>query len=484
MVGVALPLRKTLIAAVASLLTATAPAYAADATSAGPGKTANPTDVARERGELFLKFKSALESNDLVGARMLAEQLVASTEAAFGKDSRELVAPLTNLGTVAFRRGEYPLAQTHYAHAVKLIDGQQAGADRELIRPLTGLGETFLVTNRPAEAAMAFKRALDLSRNLDGLFNAAQIDIIDPLLECYAALGKTQEAEKEHQYAFRVAESAYGKNDLRMLDALDRFALWHESNGRYTTARGLHARALQIVEQYATRQPLLGITALRGLARTYLNEVLVGPENSERPADMTPRDPFGFMSAEANRLNPDGERSLKYALEVLTNGQPVDHRARADVLLQLGDWYLVGGSLSRAAAEYKRAWLEVAPLGEEALAPLRKPRLLAYKPPSISMKRSTPNEVDDEHEIFDVTLALKVGRDGKVLAATPTVATQPESATRPVMMAAKRARFAPALTNGEPVDADGVPFDDRVMVKSKAKPNDAAKDGSAPPRST
>jgi tetratricopeptide (TPR) repeat protein len=187
----------------------------------------------------------------------------------------------------------------------------------------------LLATHRPAEAAAAFKRALDLSRNIDGLFNAAQIDIIHPLLECYVALGRTQDADKEFQYGFRVAETAHGKNDLayargaRSLCALARVQQSICDRARPTRA------ALQIVEQYATRQPLLGVTALRGLARTYLMEALMGTETEAKPEPMI-RDPFGMFGSEQNRLNPEGERALKYALELLGNGQPIDHRTRAE----------------------------------------------------------------------------------------------------------------------------------------------------------
>ncbi|MFZ9305217.1 MAG: hypothetical protein ACO266_08245, partial [Steroidobacteraceae bacterium] len=53
--------------------------------------------------QIFARFKSALEANDLATAGQRAEELVAITEAQRGKDSRELVNPLTNLGTVQFR---------------------------------------------------------------------------------------------------------------------------------------------------------------------------------------------------------------------------------------------------------------------------------------------------------------------------------------------------------------------------------------------
>ncbi|MFZ9652866.1 MAG: hypothetical protein ACO3A8_05905 [Steroidobacteraceae bacterium] len=480
MAGFTLSFRKALIATTTLL-------WAGVANAQTPAGAPAADAAVRERGESFLKFKAALDANDLVGARLSGEELVASTERQFGQDARELVAPLTNLGTVAYRRGDYALAEKHYLRAIRIVDGREAGADRVLLRPLTGLGETYLAERKFFEGAAALKRALDLSRNLDGLFNPEQLDILDPLLECYVALGQKADADKEHQYGFRVAEAAFGKNDLRMIEALDRLAAWHEANDRYATARGLHARALQIVEQYATARPVLGVPALRGLARTYLFEVIVGPEGGDEAAEIKPRDPFGMPAVEQGRLNPDGERALKYALEVLGNGQPLDRRTRADTFVQLGNWYLIGGSLSRAAAEYKRAWTEVAPLGEAALASLRKPRLLAYKPPSISAKRSGATD-DDAHEIVDVRLALKVGRDGKVIAVKTADDSIAEAASRPVMTAARRARFSPAIADGEPIEVDGVPFEDRVIVKSKAKPaatpaTDDATAGSAPPRS-
>ena len=63
------------------------------------------------------------------------------------------------------------------------------------------------------------------------------------------------DAEKENQYAFRVAESAFGRNDLRMLEPLDRLARWNEFVGRYTTARGLHARASAKFVTFVSRLP-------------------------------------------------------------------------------------------------------------------------------------------------------------------------------------------------------------------------------------
>ena len=123
------------------------------------------------RTAAFISLRQALDRDDLDAAARHATELVALTEASVGATSRELVNPLTNLGTVALRRGDWTTAQVHYQRAIALVEGQQAGADPLLVRPLHGLGETLLAAGRANEAVVPLKRAVDLSRNLDGLYN-------------------------------------------------------------------------------------------------------------------------------------------------------------------------------------------------------------------------------------------------------------------------------------------------------------------------
>ena len=127
---------------------------------------------------------------------------------------------------MAYRRGDFVAAEIAYQRAVRLIDGQLSGADRRLIRPLQGLGETWLAAGKPNEATIALKRAVDLSRNLDGLYNIEQLDLVDALIEALEGADRLSEAEREHQNAFRVVETAYGKKDLRLIEPLDRYARW------------------------------------------------------------------------------------------------------------------------------------------------------------------------------------------------------------------------------------------------------------------
>ncbi len=451
-----------LLAAPAAEATA---AMGQDAQATSPPIAASaPPPSADERASAHARLRAALAEDRLEAAAIEAAAVVALTEARFGKDARELVNPLTNAGTVALRRGDLAAAEADYQRAVALIDGQSGGADRDLIRPLTGLGETWLAAGRHAEAAVVFKRAVDLSRNLDGLYNLAQLDIVDPLIESYVVLGLREEAEREHLFSFRVAETAYGRNDPRLLDPLDRLARWYESIGRYSTARGLHARALQIAEQGASTPPL-GVPALRGLSRTWLDEALFGPEVQPNTAPDTTNgfDPFPTVSG-GGRLNPEGERMLRAAVGVLRNHPPVDHQQLGETLAQLGDWYLLTGVPARASAAYAEAWKSLTLAGPSARQPYESPRMAVYRPPPASAARLAPSDPEGFVERI-VELRLKVAADGKVTEAALADGSEPDAVARSVMFAARKARYAPRLEAGVPTETDGVILRERMLIK-------------------
>ena len=442
--------------------------------------------AASEPLQIFARFKSALEANDLATAGQRAEELVAITEAQRGKDSRELVNPLTNLGTVQFRRGNFAAAEANYQRAIALIEGQVSGADRLLIRPLQGLGETWLASNRPADAATALKRAVDLSRNLDGLYNADQLDAVDALIEAYEKMGAKAEAEREHQYAFRIAETNFGKRDLRLVEPLDRHARFFESVGRYATARGLHARALQLAEELSAEKPVVGVPALRGLARTWLLEAIYGPEVEAQPAfELNDGgDPF-VNNANQARLNSEGLRALSFALDVVNRSKPVDLRQLGELHAQIGDWYLISGNLGRAYASYGDSWkalsnAAVATGTPQLRALLESPRVLVYRAPSASASRMRVQNSDD-YAVKDVEMRLKVGKDGKVLDVVVANTAAPENSTKAAMLAARKTRFAPRIVDGEPAETEGVVLREQLMVRIQRSPQASSSD---PPAAT
>jgi tetratricopeptide (TPR) repeat protein len=416
-----------------------------------------------DRSQVYQSFRTQFDARHYQEALPIAERLVSLTEEQYGADNRALVNPLTNLGTTQYRLHDYPAAEKSYLRGVEILEATAGNADRQLLRPLHGLGATYLAAGQYQDGSIALKRAIDLSRNLDGLFNVEQLEILEPLIACYVALEATAEAEKEHQYALRVAENAFGRTDGRMLGPLDRYARWLERIGRYTTARLLYARALSIAEKTMGRGSVATVSPLQGIARSYRLEFLNGPEEENQENT----EPFGngtlADSSNVLRLNPDGERALRMALQTLDRSEPVDHKRRGETLVELGDWFTSGGAFTKGVEQYREAWKELSLAGSTAI--LEAPRLIAYRPPASSVTRSSLNEDNSKEHL--VELKLTVTPEGRTADIVPGDSDAPESMQKSVQTAARKARYSPRFENGEPVATPGVTLRERVLVRTK-----------------
>jgi tetratricopeptide (TPR) repeat protein len=406
-----------------------------------------------DRVQVYHDFRTAFDERQYEAALPLAEKLVSMTEEQYGSADRALVNPLSNLATTHYRLHGYQTAEETFLRSVKIVEDAGGGADRALLRPLHGLGATYFATGQYEDACLILKRALDLSRNLDGLFNLEQMSMLDPLIDSLVALDRRDEAERAYDYSIRVAETAYGKTDLHVLRPLDRSAHWQERMGRYTTARILYARALQIAEQAGGNGTISTVDPLEGIARTYRLEFVNGADGSNPDAGPDPNAPA--------QLNPDGERAILMALRAIDKTEPLDHMRRGAALAELGDWYMSAGVLSRGLESYRYAWKEFE-LGGSTAA-LAAPRQLAYRAPLASVSRAKAEHDNLEEHFVEVTFT--VTKEGRTAEVTTSDTDATESQQKGVLSAIRRARYAPRLQNGEPADTAGVKFRERLLSK-------------------
>lgn len=349
----------------------------------------------------------------------------------------------------AFDARQYETALPLAEKLVSMTEEQYGSADRAFLRPLHGLGATYFATGQYEDASLILKRALDLSRNLDGLLNLEQMSILDPLIDSLVALDRRDEAERAYDYSIRVAEAAYGKADLHVLRLLGRSAHWQEKMGRYTTARILYARALQIAEQASGAGAISTVDPLEGIARMYRLEFVNGSDGSNPQAGLA--DPSApeldpAFEHSQQQLNPDGERAILMALRAIDKTEPLDHMRRGGALVELGDWYMCAGLLSRGLHSYKYAWKEFELGGSTDT--LAAPRQLAYRAPLSSVTRSKADRDNMEEHFVEVTFTVtKEGRTAEVATADCDAT---ESQQKTVLSAIRKARYAPRLENGEP----------------------------------
>jgi tetratricopeptide (TPR) repeat protein len=426
-----------------------------------------------DRLAVYKEFRAQYDARQYAAARPLAEKLVKLTEEQYGPDELVLAKPLTNLATVEYKLGNFPVAIENYQRTLRILQAKSTLADKQQITPLHGLGISFLGANDPESAVVALKRAADLSRNTDGLFNINQVEFIDALISAYAATGRWQEADKEAQYAMRVEEAAYGRTSVKLLDRLDKLARWYEADRRYTSERNVYDRALAILQKNGTENDLRRVPALRGIARAFRLETFYGVEGADNSGSFNAGNQGAPVFSDATQTRR-GETVLATALSIIDSNTPVNQQLRGEVLADLGDWFLIANALRRAYDTYADAWKAFAQADDTRY--LAAPRLLAYRPSVSSIDRSQLEPA--EAVVKGVELHFTVDRDGRVDNVTSPTTDVPDAIVRGSAMSMKRARFAPRIENGAAVATENVVFVERVLVKATTpSSSDAAPSG-------
>jgi tetratricopeptide (TPR) repeat protein len=427
-----------------------------------------------DRLAVYKEFRAQYDARQYAVARPLAEKLVKLTEEQYGPDELVLAKPLTNLATVDYKLGNYPGAIENYQRTLRILQAKSTLADKQQIAPLHGLGVSFMGANDPESAVVALKRAADLSRNTDGLFNINQVEFIDALINAYAATGRWQEAEKEALYAMRVEEAAYGRSSVKLLDRLDKLAHWYEADRRFTSERNVYDRALAILQKSGSDNDLRRVAPLRGIARAFRLETFYGVEGADNSGSFNTGNQGAPVFADATQSRR-GETALATALSIIDSNNPVDQRLRGEVLTDLGDWYLIANALRRAYDTYADAWKAFAQV--DSTKYLAVPRILAYRPSISSIDRS---QLDPAEAVMKtVELHFTVDRDGRIDNVTSPTTDVPDAIVRGSVMSMKRSRYAPRIENGAAVPTENVVFLERVLVRvtPQSSPADAAPSG-------
>jgi len=440
--------------------------------SSAPAETPAAPAPAANRAATYGAFRQQFDSRHFAEALVPARQLVEQTEQQFGPSATQLVNPLLNLGTTQLRLKDYGGAETSYKRAVKIVEQNQGGYSREIINPLFGLGMTYSASGDYAGSTDALKRAVDVSRKVDGLFNPAQLELLDPLIASYTAQNSIEDAQREQQYALRLAETTYGKDDPRILPALSRTAGWLESQGRFTTARQIYARELDIARKTGGDNDPRLVGPLRGIARTYRQEFMYGPERPDGTADdsqiggvsgptATPASANGVSTASV--LNPDGENALEAAMRIFDAHPGEDNAERAQTLLELGDWKMTSGAWRQAMNTYRDAWKVLSLPGAPGTGALDTPVAVVYRAPSIARQ---PHSDPDKYTQHYAEIEFTVTQEGRVRDAKIGANDVSDMAGKSVLSAVKRARYRPRFVNGEPVETSGVRYKETVYVKT------------------
>jgi tetratricopeptide (TPR) repeat protein len=424
-----------------------------------------------QRMEAYDQFKAMFETARFEEALPLAQRVVELSEIDRDRDT-ELPIAYNNLGATQYQLGNYQAAEASYQKSLALLEESQGISSRRMITPLAGLGAVYAALDQHALAVQQFDRALAVSRRSEGLFNLAQLPVIEQAANSRFALGDYGGVERDHFYALRIAEQKYGYDDSRTLPALMRLASFYESVAEFAAARGLYLRVRDISMKESGGFNSLAVKSLLAIGRTHRMQFTLeprSPSGTDPQRDPVTGDPLGAAYQIRRAPTPVGHpglKSIELALQMLRATPDPPRMLLAETLTELGDWYQATSRASTAMPYYAEASIIYAAEIETGMGnPLLTPRMISYRPP-LAAKRGIgvdASEVVERRAVF----SLVVGESGDTQNVTVVTTDMSDGQLAQSRRALERAVYSPRFENGKPVATEAVQFTSKWYEQRK-----------------
>lgn len=427
-----------------------------------------------QRLESQQEFWARYDQRDWSGAIQEARRLVELANANAKQQPLELAKALTLLGNALLSSGDKVSAELSYREALRITELQGMRTDPALLDPLRGLGYTLALLDRHEEAIPYLERALLVTHRAYGLFDLGQQGLLRQLANSLTRTGRLADGAKQMLYLQRVGERAYGERDPRMAPLLCVIGDWYVDTGNFMLGRDRFRDAIRIVERKLGKQDPALVQPLRGLARSYVQEIYFFSHGYQPLQDRTMIDPINLDPKGINPkyLSSDGERALRRALAILDARPDTTPAVLTDTLIQFGDWYQIKHQPEKALVYYKRAAQLAASVDtsspEAAAAPLSFPVRVYYPLPPLAMRNRqlAPEQVEEKFVEVQFTVTdLGSVEDAKVVDQNGTQRQASEA-----LEAIRASRYRPKFVDGEPVVTQGVVM--REVFKMRKQDDD------------
>jgi tetratricopeptide (TPR) repeat protein len=439
----------------------------ADAVSPAPAQPPTAAD-------LQPSFRQLLDARQYEQAVAEAKRLV-DAAAQLPEAGEELQVALMNLAVAQHLSGDFLGAEASYLRVIGLVEASGRLTTPRLARAEAGLAATYYAGRRYDLAAEHFDRAVMLSRRSEGLFNEAQLPLLEKYANSLTEIGRLNDALKVQRYSLRVVERKHGATGVRYAAQLESVGRWYARIGSYDASRAALRRAIDIVETASgvNAPELIGpLTALADCDRRQLLDSsqrdLASADDMRRSMFHDPMAPIGPVLS-ASTISSEGQKALERAVAIASSRPDPSPVQLADVRTQLGDWFQSQMQFDRALPHYQLAWQSATgqavggkPLAEQLFG---RPVLLHYEPPLIWDRHfgKPPGEAVVRTAAVEFTVSAQ-GRvvDPKAVAdgGDPKLGALTEKA-------AQSALYRPRFEKGLPAETPGVRIDQPFYVEAE-----------------
>lgn len=331
-----------------------------------------------------------------------------------------------------------------------------------LFQPLVLLGDAEYKRGNYPGALDNWFRAREVSRQIYGLHNLDQTDVLYKEADALYAQEKYSEANDKHEQAFAMYLRVYGEDTVEILPGLDRLARWYLDTYNVYAARGLYKDMLKIARNNLSEFDPRIIQALKYLAKTYRMERF-------RPDFLPPVSaafkalPYGASISTA-KYYPDvnnyapGERALMDVIKLQLKAGDVTTEQLTESKLDLADWYLLFEKHQRATVIYTDVWDSLHGTTAQGIleSEMAEPKQLFFPLPNDPMpKIFSPDTTVLKGEIELTFSVIPNGKTRKV----KIVRSDPgEVIDIAVVNALRSARFRPAFKDREAIQTDDMTY--------------------------
>ena len=360
---------------------------------------------------------------DVGAAVATASRIVHLVKQTATEDNSLLLAkPYSDLATLQLSSADFENAKTNFNLCIDILQSHKGIFAEQLVLPLHGLGITLTEEGEYSEATLAFRRAQHITHRILGVYALEQITMVDQLSRVDLLAGNLESANQESKFALKINEVEYGKDDPRVVPAIEKLARYFVARGNNHDAVALYRRAVDIIETNFSE------TDLR------LSEPLLS---------------LGKIGMQQSDYRSRGENALERRQNIISESIEADVADRVKALVDLADAYIISSN-RKATTVYQHAWdlikdkPDFAELREEIFGtPYRlypHPRILDIGPfPSAGSQ-----------ELY-VDVDFTVRDDGHVTDIEIIDANVPNESQRSLRSEMYSYRYRPRMIDGRPV---------------------------------